>query len=205
MLGDLVSHSWDHQTKSWQTWYISAQLPTYIYIYIYMEKQGRTHKRCTLMDPHTWACKSRTTGTNIHSAAVGCCPEDLSRAMNDREEWRERVRDIHATSATWWWWWYIYIYIVNYRINKHTQTHTYIYINTMRIFLIGGWIVWGFLNIARIFSLGILLQIWIICEKEKCLSIWEYVNKNNNSNNLKPNKNVYLDFTVLKEKKNLKW
>ena len=30
---------------------------------------------------------------------TGCCPEDLPRAMNDREEWRERVRDIHATSA----------------------------------------------------------------------------------------------------------
>ena len=25
--------------------------------------------------------------------------------MNDREKWRERVRDIRATSATWWWWW----------------------------------------------------------------------------------------------------
>ena len=35
---------------------------------------------------------------------TGCCPEDLPRAMNDREEWRERVRDIRATSATWWWW-----------------------------------------------------------------------------------------------------
>ena len=35
---------------------------------------------------------------------TGCCPEDLPRAMNDREEWRERVRDICATSATWWWW-----------------------------------------------------------------------------------------------------
>ena len=31
---------------------------------------------------------------------MGCCPEDLPRAMNDREEWRERVRDIRATSAT---------------------------------------------------------------------------------------------------------
>ena len=28
---------------------------------------------------------------------TGCCPEDLPRAMNDREEWRERVRDIRAT------------------------------------------------------------------------------------------------------------
>ena len=40
---------------------------------------------------------------------TGCCPEDLPRAMNDREEWRERVRDICATSAIWWWWlWWWY-------------------------------------------------------------------------------------------------
>ena len=38
---------------------------------------------------------------------TGCCPEDLPRAMNDREEWREKVRDIRATSTTWWWWWWI--------------------------------------------------------------------------------------------------
>ena len=37
---------------------------------------------------------------------TGCCPEDLPRAMNDREEWWERVRDIRATSAIWWWWWW---------------------------------------------------------------------------------------------------
>ena len=30
---------------------------------------------------------------------TGCCPEDLPRAMNDSEEWRERVRDIRATSV----------------------------------------------------------------------------------------------------------
>ena len=74
-----------------------------------LEKRGRTHKRCTLVDPHTWPCKSRTTSTNIHSPArtyiqlcedTGCCPEDLPRAMNNREEWRERVRDIRATSTT---------------------------------------------------------------------------------------------------------
>ena len=27
-------------------------------------------------------------------------PEDLPEAMNDREKWRERVRDIRATSTT---------------------------------------------------------------------------------------------------------
>ena len=35
---------------------------------------------------------------------MGCSPEDLPKAMNDREKWRERVRDIRATSTTWWWW-----------------------------------------------------------------------------------------------------
>ena len=38
---------------------------------------------------------------------TGCCPEDLPEAMNDREKWRERVRDIRATSTTWWWWWFL--------------------------------------------------------------------------------------------------
>ena len=37
---------------------------------------------------------------------TGCNPEDLPEAMNDREKWRERVRDIRAGGAT-----YIYIYI----------------------------------------------------------------------------------------------
>ena len=37
---------------------------------------------------------------------TGCSPEDLPEAMNDREKWRERVRDICATSTTWWWWWW---------------------------------------------------------------------------------------------------
>ena len=61
---------------------------------------------------------------------TGCCPEDLPRAMNDREEWRERVRDIRATSAIWWWWWYRW-YTNNDRngrkdkINSITHTRTF--------------------------------------------------------------------------------
>ena len=43
---------------------------------------------------------------------TGCCPEDLPRAMNDREEWRERVRDIRAASTRWWWWWWYIMKIV---------------------------------------------------------------------------------------------
>ena len=37
---------------------------------------------------------------------TGYCPEDLPRAMNNREKCRERVRDICATGTTWWWWWW---------------------------------------------------------------------------------------------------
>ena len=33
---------------------------------------------------------------------TGYSPEDLPEAMNDREEWQERVRDIHAGGTTWW-------------------------------------------------------------------------------------------------------
>ena len=35
-------------------------------------------------------------------------PEDLPEAMNDREKWRERVRDLRASSTTWWWWWQLF-------------------------------------------------------------------------------------------------
>ncbi len=31
---------------------------------------------------------------------TGCSPEDLPEAMNDREKWRERVRDIRAGGTT---------------------------------------------------------------------------------------------------------
>ena len=34
---------------------------------------------------------------------TGCSPEDLPESMNDREKWREMVRDIRAGGMTWWW------------------------------------------------------------------------------------------------------
>ena len=36
---------------------------------------------------------------------TGCSPEYQPGAMNDREKWREMVRDICASGTTWWWWW----------------------------------------------------------------------------------------------------
>ena len=35
---------------------------------------------------------------------TGCGLEDLPEAMNDREKWSKRVRDIRAYDKTWWWW-----------------------------------------------------------------------------------------------------
>ena len=58
---------------------------------------------------------------------TGCCPEDLPRAMNDREEWRERVRDIRATSVRWWWWWSIILdterVFIKTETNKERNVH----------------------------------------------------------------------------------
>ena len=31
---------------------------------------------------------------------TGCCPEDLPEAINDREKWQERVRDIRARGTS---------------------------------------------------------------------------------------------------------
>ena len=45
---------------------------------------------------------------------TGSNPEDLPEAMNDREKWRERVRDILASGRTWWWWWWY--------LSKYVQT-----------------------------------------------------------------------------------
>ena len=49
----------------------------------------------------------RPTRTYIQQLCddTGCNPEDLPEAMNDRETWRERGRDIHASRTSWWWWW----------------------------------------------------------------------------------------------------
>ena len=37
-------------------------------------------------------------------ADSGCSPEDMPEARDDREGWRERVREIRVDGLTWWWW-----------------------------------------------------------------------------------------------------
>ena len=39
---------------------------------------------------------------------TGCSPEDLPEAMNDREKWRGRIRDIRAGGTAWLWWWNLF-------------------------------------------------------------------------------------------------
>ena len=53
-----------------------------------------------------WAKAGRPARTYIQQLCedTGCSPEDQPEAMNDREEWRERVRDICASGMTWRWW-----------------------------------------------------------------------------------------------------
>ena len=51
---------------------------------------------------HRRAKAGRPARTYIQQlcADTGCIPEDLPEAMDDRERWQERVRDIRADSAT---------------------------------------------------------------------------------------------------------
>ena len=95
----------------------------------FVEKQGRTH--VLLWTPtHGRAKAGRPARTYIQQLCedTGCCPEDLPRAMNDREEWRERVRDIRATSATWWWWWTFVGYLIPNPLSLSIYIYIYIYI-----------------------------------------------------------------------------
>ena len=67
-----------------------------------------------ISDVHRWtlshgrAKAGRPARTYIRQlcAYTWCSPEDRPKAMDDREGWRERVRDIRADGTTWWWWWW---------------------------------------------------------------------------------------------------
>ena len=55
----------------------------------------------------------------------GCSPEDLPEEKNDREKWRQQVKDICASGRIWWWsckYIHIYVYtIINIIIWKHAD------------------------------------------------------------------------------------
>ena len=63
------------------------------------------------MDPITWKCKEQRLDNQlepIYNSSVRIL-EDLPRTMDNRDEWRERVREIHASGVTWWWWWWNFL------------------------------------------------------------------------------------------------
>ena len=132
----LSSYLWDYASL----WYISFLismihecfrpkstifLRIYIYIYIYIRRTRDAGHHCwrskdeLVSDVLLWiptygqAKAGRPAWTYIQQLCedTECNPEDLPEAMNDREKWREMVRDIHAGGTTSWRWWYIYIYI----------------------------------------------------------------------------------------------
>ena len=106
--------------KSWQ------QHPTRHQLYGHLPPITKTiQARRTRHAGHCWRCRDeivsyvllwtpaygqskagRPARTYIQQLCddTGCNPEDLPEAMNDRETWRERVRDIRASRTTWWWW-----------------------------------------------------------------------------------------------------
>ena len=76
----------------------------------------------------TRAKAGRPAQTYIQKRCVdtGSNPEDLPEAMDNREGWRERVRDIRTDGATWWWWWWsCKLHLYSYR--GHGHPHGYIF------------------------------------------------------------------------------
>ena len=63
-----------------------------------------------LLSPsHSQAKAGRPARTYVQQLCkdTGCSPVDLPGAMNNWEEWWERIRDIRAGGMTrWWWWWW---------------------------------------------------------------------------------------------------
>ena len=79
----------------------------YIYLYIYTGHCWRS-KDEFISDGLLWtttygqAKAGRPARTHIQQLCedTGCNSEDLPKAMNDREKWRERVKDICAGGMT---------------------------------------------------------------------------------------------------------
>ena len=55
---------------------------------------------------HGRAKAGRAARTYIQQLYTDTGLEDFPGAVNDRDGWRERVREICAGGVTWWWWWW---------------------------------------------------------------------------------------------------
>ena len=124
--GNYTRMLWAILNKSWQ------QHPTRHQLYGHLPPITKTiQARWTRHAGHCWRSKDklisdkllwtptygqakagRPARTYIQQLCedTGCSPEDLPEAMNDREKWRERVKNICASGTTWWWWWWKIIF-----------------------------------------------------------------------------------------------
>ena len=87
---------------------------------------------------HGRANQRRPARTYIQQlcANAGCIPEDLPEAMDDREGWRERLRDTRADGATWWWYYFcINTYILRIYCLFFFNIHNYIPLHLFPFFL----------------------------------------------------------------------
>ena len=55
------------------------------------------------MDTYAWLCQCWLTSKNLHQLCIdtGCSLEDLPEAIDDRDEWREGIRETYAISVRW--------------------------------------------------------------------------------------------------------
>ena len=94
----------------WIIWiYVRAGRPAFARPYVGVHKSTSLMSSSLLLQQCP-ACLVRLTWI-VFVEDTRCSPEDLPEAMNDREKWRERVREIRATSTTWWWWWIIWMIV----------------------------------------------------------------------------------------------
>ena len=93
---------------------------------------------------------------------TGCCPEDLPRAMNDREEWRERVRDIRAASTIWWWWCFVLMLCDIYAIVEKGRVYVVDKMNVER---------WG-LFLILIKTKKLWRRVWGFIDKDGMYIVW---------------------------------
>ena len=49
------------------------------------------------------ASVERPTWTYLQQLSTGCSVEGLPEVMDDRDEWRERLKETSASCMTWWW------------------------------------------------------------------------------------------------------
>ena len=127
--------------KSWR------QHPTRHQLYGHLPPITKTIQvRRTRHAGHCWSCKDelisdvllwtpaygqtkagRPARTYIQHLCedMGCNPEDLPKAMNDREKRRERVRGIHAGGTTWWWKLFVFL-------KRYQQMPRYAYQSTVK-------------------------------------------------------------------------